>query len=99
MGKFPAGVLQKFIDPIGDKNSKNLFIVCSQKDIIFNKMPFFEALIQALWSPHVCIQSKRRNYQSLYNHKLNIYEKCCTYDGPEFFSEAGIFEKHILINK
>ena len=34
---------------------------------------------------------KRKNLKSIDNRKLNPYERCCTFDGPSYFSEESIF--------
>lgn len=52
-----------------------------------------------LWGKNVTIITKRVNTKHLYNRKLDIYEKCCTFDGPEIYSEKGniLFWKNIRI--
>ena len=46
-------------------------------------------MIRGIWSDNVLILSKRTNVNDLYLSKVNIYEKCCTFEGPECYSVEG----------
>lgn len=49
------------------------------------------AVIEVVWSPNVCIYSKRRNKHKIDDTRFNIYERCVTYDGPETLSDLEYF--------
>lgn len=78
--KFPNGILQRFIDPYAGKNSKPQ-IFCS-----FN---LSKVLIQMIWGKNVTVLTKRINTKNIFNKKVDIYEKCCTFDGPEIYSDSS----------
>ncbi|CAD8184507.1 unnamed protein product [Paramecium octaurelia] len=44
--------------------------------------------IQAFWSKSVTLFTKRVCKKSFTNKSMNIYERHCTFEGPEYFSEA-----------
>ena len=48
-----------------------------------------KVMIRGIWSDNVLILSKRTNVNDLYLSKVNIYEKCCTFEGPECYSVEG----------
>lgn len=48
---------------------------------------YFLALIQLIWGKTVVVLSKKMNSKNIYNKKIDIYEKCCTFDGPDIYSE------------
>lgn len=77
---FPSGILQKFIDPLEDHNSKSEII------IIISWVFFKKGCLQAVFSDNVCFFSKRVNYNKIFNNKMDIYERVCTYDGPDYLS-------------
>ncbi|CAD8183348.1 unnamed protein product [Paramecium pentaurelia] len=44
--------------------------------------------IQAFWSKSVTLFTKRVTKKSYLNKSMNIYERLCTFEGPEYLSEA-----------
>ncbi|CAD8098316.1 unnamed protein product [Paramecium sonneborni] len=44
--------------------------------------------IQAYWSKSVTLFTKRMTKKSYLNKSMNIYERLCTFEGPEYLSEA-----------
>lgn len=52
------GVLQKFVDPNGSKNS----------------------VIQMVWTPHLCVFEMRENLNSLFDLRLDVYERVITFE-------------------
>ena len=46
-------------------------------------------MIQIVWGNKICVFSKRINKKNIYDKKLDIYEKCCTFDGYDHYSENG----------
>ena len=47
-----------------------------------------QTLIQAVWSPNLCIFSKRMNYRNLYDTGYDPYERLTTFDGAEVYSRT-----------
>ncbi|EAR90419.2 hypothetical protein TTHERM_00112690 (macronuclear) [Tetrahymena thermophila SB210] len=43
--------------------------------------------IQVVYTPRVVLMNKRVNTKNLYNQNVDIYERCCTFDGPDYFSQ------------
>ncbi|KRW99216.1 hypothetical protein PPERSA_07459 [Pseudocohnilembus persalinus] len=52
--------------------------------------PFGEnqTVIQAIWSPQLCIFQKRLNYKNLYDQRWDPYERLVTFDGAEVYSRT-----------
>ncbi len=46
-------------------------------------------LIQAIWSPRVCVFTKRVNLRRLNETRFDVYERALTFDGPDFYSKNG----------
>ncbi|CAK76804.1 unnamed protein product (macronuclear) [Paramecium tetraurelia] len=44
--------------------------------------------IQALWSKQITLFTKRTTKKSYLNKSMNIYERLCTFEGPDYLSEA-----------
>ncbi|EGR32322.1 hypothetical protein IMG5_088100 [Ichthyophthirius multifiliis] len=47
-----------------------------------------QTLIQAIYSPQLCIFSKRVNYRHLYDNSYDPYERLLTFDGAEMYSRT-----------
>ncbi|KAL4431687.1 hypothetical protein ABPG74_017316 [Tetrahymena malaccensis] len=47
-----------------------------------------QAVIQAIWSPQLCVFSKRVNYRHLYDKRYDPYERLPTFDGAEMYSRT-----------
>ncbi|KAL4508548.1 hypothetical protein ABPG72_003852 [Tetrahymena utriculariae] len=47
-----------------------------------------QSVIQAIWSPQLCIFSKRVNYRHLYDKRYDPYERLPTFDGAEMYSRT-----------
>ncbi len=43
-----------------------------------------------MWGKNVKILTKSVNSKKIHNKKIDIYEKCCTFDGPEIYSEKSM---------
>lgn len=71
------GVLQKFVDPMGDANT----------------------VYRVIWSPTVTLFEKRENKKSLYDRRLNMYERALTYEGKEYFSRIMPVKGQKVISK
>jgi hypothetical protein len=46
-------------------------------------------MIQAIWSPRVCVFTKQVNLRKLKEHKFDVYERALTFDGPAYYSKNG----------
>ena len=79
--KLQRGILQRFIDPLGDSNSKMYIISTSIND-------FGIGLIQSMWTNKICLLSKKTNIHRMNEKSLGIYERCVTFDGPLQYSES-----------
>ena len=44
-------------------------------------------MVKVIWSPQMCIFERRQNRNSIYDAKLNMYERVLTYEGQEHLSE------------
>ena len=42
-----------------------------------------------IWGKNVTVLTKRINTKNIFNKKVDIYEKCCTFDGPEIYSDSS----------
>lgn len=48
------------------------------------------SLIQAVWSPRVCIVQRKTNRHSINDRSYSAYERAVTYEGPSHYTEDGI---------
>jgi hypothetical protein len=55
-----------------------------------------KALIRGLWSNQMCIFVKRMNKHPISDKKINMYERCSTFEGPEMYSESCNFNVLIV---
>ena len=51
--------------------------------------PHCAAVIQAIWSPHVCRVERRTNIHRIWDRRFSEYERAVTFEGPQFNSEEG----------
>jgi hypothetical protein len=47
-------------------------------------------LIQAVWSPRVCIVQRKTNRHAIIDRSYSAYERAVTYEGPSHYTEDGI---------
>lgn len=45
--------------------------------------------IRAIWSPKICLLERHENIYQLHDHRFGLYERCITYEGPEFYSSSS----------
>lgn len=45
-------------------------------------------MLRAIWSPGICLITKKVNKFNIYDQKIYIYERCFTFDGPEIYSDT-----------
>jgi hypothetical protein len=48
------------------------------------------SLIQAVWSPRVCIVQRKTNRYAINDKSYSAYERAVTYEGPSHYTEDGI---------
>ena len=47
------------------------------------------SMIRAIWSPKVCLLERRLSKHQLQDQRFGLYERACTYEGPEYLSDAA----------
>lgn len=52
--------------------------------------------VRAIWSPKVCLLERRVNKHQLQDQRFGLYERACTYEGPEYLSVAAPLRGAIL---
>ena len=52
-------------------------------------MFFSLALFKVNWSKNFVVLTKGINSKNITNRKIDTFERCCTFDGPEMFSEKS----------
>jgi hypothetical protein len=55
----------------------------------------FNTVIQAIWSPHLCIVRKRQNRSAMRDKRESLFERCVTYEGATHLSEEAFVAPHI----
>lgn len=55
------------------------------------------AIFQLIWSPNLCIFTKKSSLKGFNENQYDIYERCFTFDGPEHFSKTSSFQEKELI--
>ena len=41
---------------------------------------------KAIWSPSICVFSRRINYRKIYDNRFDVYERAVTFDASEIYS-------------
>lgn len=44
------------------------------------------SLIKVSWSPQFCLLYRKTNVNAIDNLKVQLYEKLCTFEGPEYLA-------------
>lgn len=65
---------------------------------MFTKFLWKKGMIQVIWGQKICVFSKRINKRNIYDKKLDLYERCCTFDGADHYSENGYYLKTIIFH-
>jgi len=52
--------------------------------------------IRAIWSPKVCLLERAENIYQLHDHRYGLYERCVTYEGPEFYCTSAPLRGPVL---
>ena len=53
-------------------------------------------VIRAIWSPKVILLERSLNVHQLHDHRYGLYERCVTYEGPEFYSTSAPLRGPVL---
>jgi hypothetical protein len=53
-------------------------------------------VIRAIWSPKVILLERSVNIHQLHDHRYGLYERCVTYEGPEFYSTSAPLRGPVL---
>lgn len=46
-----------------------------------------------IWSPYICIFTKKSSLKVLNELQYDIYERCSTFDGPEHFTKTSSLQE------
>ena len=57
------------------------------------------SLIQAIWTPNLCLMERRRTKQSLHDARFGLYERTVTFEGPDVHSTSKPIRGTVLANK
>jgi hypothetical protein len=52
--------------------------------------------IRAIWSPKICLLERAENIYQLHDHRYGLYERCVTYEGPEFYCTSAPLRGPVL---
>lgn len=52
--------------------------------------------IRAIWSPKVCLLERAENIHQLHDHRYGLYERCVTFEGPEFYCTSAPLRGPVL---
>jgi len=83
---------KKYVVQYLDKQSFADFLYKSDKEHSGILQRFIEPkgvkneCIRAVWSPKVCLLERAENIHQLHDHRYGLYERCVTYEGPEYYS-------------
>lgn len=53
-------------------------------------------IIRAIWSPKICLLERTENIYHLHDQRFGLYERCVTYEGPEYFSVSSSLRGAVL---
>ncbi len=48
------------------------------------------SVIRCVWTPHFCLYERRSNRLLINDKRYDYYERACTYEGKEYYSDSGI---------
>ena len=55
----------------------------------------YNTVVQAVWSPHMCLVAKRQSRLPLRNRREAMFDRCCTYEGPTHYSNEVFVAPHV----
>ncbi len=47
------------------------------------------SVIRCVWTPHFCLFERRTNRLPLNDLRFDYYERACTYEGKDYYSDCG----------
>jgi len=53
-------------------------------------------MIRAIWSPKVCLLERAENIHQLHDHRFGVFERCVTFEGPEYYSSSAPLRGPVL---
>ena len=53
-------------------------------------------VIRAIWSPKICLLERAENIYQLHDQRYGLYERCVTYEGPEYYSVSSPLRGTVL---
>jgi hypothetical protein len=59
----------------------------------------FNSMIQAAWSPQMCLLERRVNLCPLLSGRASLQERCCTYEGSEHLSQIAPVRGTLLADR
>ena len=96
-GKVPSNTVE-FLDRKGLSD----FLYQSKKDNHGILQRFIEPkgikneIIRAIWSPKVCLLERAENIHNLHDPRYGLYERCVTFEGPEYYSVSAPLRGPVL---
>ena len=85
-----------------DREGLNRFLYKSQKENNGVLQRFIEPkgtkneVVRAIWSPKVCLLERAENINNLHDTRFGLYERCVTYEGPEYFINSAPLRGPVL---
>lgn len=96
-GKLPGNTIRYF-----NRVDLNDFLFNSKKENHGILQRFIEPkgikneVIRAIWSPKVCLLERAENIHNLHDPRYGLYEKCVTFEGPEYYSASAPLRGPVL---
>lgn len=75
-----------------DQRTFNTFLYDRSKNVNGILQRFIEPkstrneTVRSVWSPKVCLLERFENIHQLHDQRYGLYERCLTYEGPEYYS-------------
>jgi hypothetical protein len=85
-----------------DRESFNNFLYKDKKEVNGVLQRFIEPkgtkneTVRAIWSPKVCLLERAENIHQLHDHRFGLYERCVTYEGPEYYAVSAPLRGPVL---
>lgn len=85
-----------------DRKGLNDFLYKNDKEVHGALQRFIEPkgtkneIVRAIWSPKVCLLERAENIHNLHDHRYGLYERCITYDGPEYYCTSAPLRGPVL---
>ena len=92
---FDRDGLRRFLQGGGRKNQTGIL----QRFIKPSGGGTHNSLIQAIWTPNLCLMERRRTKQGLHDTRFGLYERTVTFEGPDVHSTSKPVRGTVLGNK